>query len=326
MIERLIASPWSPCQRTASSRPPARPATRPGSLAGVVGLELVDIVARTRAAPRSPPAAAPADRPRAASGRACARGRRRRAPSNTSPSTPSRTDSGSPPSRGTTSGTRAARHSAAASGAQSHHSEGSATASTSRSSVPISLGAKAPVQLDDAARVERAQLLGEAAGHLADGSCTSQRAPACAGPPRRAAAGPCAGRPSRGTRRSAARRRAPGRRSRPTCSQISLLVRHRLAHDVDQVRVVARARAASARTASETARIAVRPRSARARISASRRRWPSVSWLPDARRRSAPPSPGPAQIAPGAGQQIGARADQPVVVGREVGGRPRAAA
>ena len=109
MIDRLVASPWSPCQRTRDrrrrrarrrrgsgarrrSRPRARRRNR-----------------RTRAAARSRPAVARAVRARSRGGRAGERDRRRRAPSNVSPSTPSRTASGRPPRRGTISGTLAAQ-------------------------------------------------------------------------------------------------------------------------------------------------------------------------------------------------------------------------
>ena len=136
------------------------------------------------------------------------------------------------------SGTRAARHSAAASGAQSHHIDGSTTTSTSRSSPPISDGANAPDSSDDAAAIECAQLLGEPLRHLAEDPHV-ELARASAAPPRPAAAAPCAGRPSRGRRPSAARRSRPGaRRSADLLPDLGL-VRHRLAHDVEQVGCVA---------------------------------------------------------------------------------------
>ncbi len=75
MIERLVASPWSPCQRTADVARRSRAADASRALAGVVGLELVDVVGERARRLRSPPAAARAGPARARGGRAGGRGR-----------------------------------------------------------------------------------------------------------------------------------------------------------------------------------------------------------------------------------------------------------
>ena len=234
MRERLVCSPWSPCQVTAGAAVDS--GAREGRSPRVVGLELVDVRGERRAAPRSRPAAARAGPARAArrsswrgevagvAGRRRAGRRRRRARPR-----PGRRGAGR------ASGTRPARHSAAISGAQSHHSEGSTATSTPASSSGSSAGAEGAAQLDHAARVERRAAGGRSARrHLAVDE-HAQLAARCAGPPRSAAAGPCAGRRSRRRRRSGARRRDRARRSRPSRSQISSAAGIGLADDVDHL-------------------------------------------------------------------------------------------
>ena len=112
--------------------------------AAVVGLELVDVGGEGTRRSEIPACSCSSSRGSSARrSRVRARSSTSR-PSKVSPSIPSRMASGRPPRRGTSTGVRAARHSAAASGAQSHHIDGSATASTPRSSPPISDGEKEP--------------------------------------------------------------------------------------------------------------------------------------------------------------------------------------
>ena len=172
-------------------------------------------------------------------------------------------------------------------------------------------------ELDDAAPVERSQVLGEALRHLAEDP-DSQSGLASAARPGPAAGVPCADRPSprNATVRFSPTR--PGRRSRPTWSQISSSCG--IAWRTTSTRSAGYPDASSVlRTLADTARIAVRPRSARARISASRRWWPSTSVLPTQLAQLPPPSPGPSHIEPAPVSRYSAWAHQPVVVRREVG-------
>ncbi len=139
-----------------------------------------------------------------------------------------------------------------------------------------------------------------------------------AAPPRPAAAAPCAGRRSRRNRPSAARRPRPGRAVAAQRLPDLLVLRHRLADDVDHLLRVA---GADQRPLAPPRRPPGRrstPRAKRARISrqplavaggvAARRR----------RRRSGAAVAGPVAQIELLVVQVGARAGQPVVVGREV--------
>ena len=166
ITERLVGLPWSPLPADGRSARRRRPSLE-GRSPGVVRLQLVHVRRERAAAARSPPAAAPAARPRQRAGpaRRPARrptagrppGRRRRR----APPRPARRAAARPAARAP------ARHSAAASGAQSHHIDGSTATSTPASTSASSVVANAPAQLAHAARVQRAQRRRERVGHLA---------------------------------------------------------------------------------------------------------------------------------------------------------------